>query len=264
MALSATATVKPGLPPQVEVYLQGAELSGGLTTLYRVTPDGAQVVVRGVKNYPTSGPLYVVDFEAPFDVDVRYQVVSVKANVTTTSPLSNVVRLYQDMAYLSDPLTPGSGVRVYVADGSWVEQERQVTQDVFMPLGRRWPVAVSGVRKAPSYSIGLTHPGDTETATIRRLLETANPALLRMSDARYGGWTGGYIATGAWKEKRWANSFAKRTRVFELPVVEVQSPSASAVISLWNWSDVKSLYSTWGAVRAGKPNWAELLRNPTP
>jgi hypothetical protein len=432
MPLVATPTVQPGLPPRIEVYLTGPELSGALTTLERVLPDGTATVVRGVQSYPTTGPIYVTDYEAPFYTDLRYRATAVStvtqtsygpnqsvfptgqvgvsttdtagytvgndvtiaaagqvtavrylrpANATgvnkpvklwtspaggvlatavtdatttagwkvayfaapvavsagqkvratidnaagvlhndvksgtivsgdltlnppnsyyndpgqlgafpthlgswnyyldlvfqkttgtspagtiTTSPLSGVVRVELNAGWLSDPLTPGSGVRVYVNDGGWHEQSRPVNQDVFQPLGRPYPVVVSGVRKKPVYAIRLTSGSDTDTATIRRLLESAQPALLRMADSRYGGWTGGYVALGEWKEQRWANSFAKRTRVFDVPCWEVESPTASAVISLWTWGDVLANYSTWGQVRTSKDSWATLLRNPTP
>jgi hypothetical protein len=120
------------------------------------------------------------------------------------------------------------------------------------------------MRKAPSYTIRLTSASDTNTVTIRSLLTHAQPALLRMADPRYGGWSGGYVALGEWKEVRWATSFAKRTRVFEVPCWEVESPTASAVISLWTWGDVLEGYSTWGQVATSKDSWATLLRNPTP
>jgi hypothetical protein len=433
MPIVCTPTVKDGvLPPQVEVYVTGPELSGALTTLERVLPDGTATVVRGFQSYPTTGPIYVTDFEAPFYTDLRYRATAVStitqvsygpnqsvfptgqvgtsttdtagytvgnditiaatgritavrylrpANATginkpvklwsspaggvlatavtdattttgwktgifatpvavtagqkvratldnaagvlhndvksgtivsgdltmnppnsyyndpnqvgtfpthlgswnyyldlvfqkttgttpagtvTTSPLSAVVRMCFNVAWLSDPLNPGSGVRVYVEDGGWQEQDRHVDQDVFMPLGRRFPVVVSGMRKEPAYTIRLTTGSDTDTETIRTMLEQAQPALLRMAEARYGGWSGGYVALGAWKEQRWTNQFDKRTRVFEIPCWEVESPTAGAVISLWHWSDVLESYTTWDQVRTSKDSWATLLRNPTP
>jgi hypothetical protein len=263
-AIRATPTVLTGLPPRVEVYIEGTALSGALTTLERVLPDGTATVVRGVRDYPTTGPIYVTDFEPPFYVDLRYRATATKGSTVEVSALSPPVRLEYNMGWLSDPLTPGSGVRVYVQDGGWHEQARSVGQDVFHPLGRPYPVAVSGVRHKPTYAIRLTSASDADTATIRAMLERAQPALLRLAEPRYGGWTGGYVALGEWKEQRWADTFSKRTRVFDVPCWEVESPTAGAVISLWTWGDVSANYAKWDNVRTSKDSWATLLRNPTP
>jgi hypothetical protein len=232
-------------------------ISGDLTMN---PPNSYFNVVNNLGTYPTS----LGSWNYYIDLVFQKTTGTSPAGTVTTSPLSAVVRMCFNVAWLSDPLNPGSGVRVYVQDEGWDEHERHVDQDVFQPLGRRYPVVVSGMRKEPSYTIRLTTNDDSDTETIRTMLEQAQPALLRMAEARYGGWSGGYVAMGAWKEQRWSATFAKRTRVFEIPCWEVESPTAGAVISLWHWSDVLESYSTWGQVRTSKDSWATLLRNPTP
>lgn len=247
--------------PAVQVLFSSLHASTAEVTLWRLSPDGQQVV-RGAERAYAIGGFVVTDYEVPLGVETTYR--AEQFNITGvsigfTDSASVTVEGDPSCAWVHDPLDPGGAVLVELRGsfGDDLQWERPVGR--YVAGGRT--VALYG---APGLLSGVNLDMQTKTlpdadrlrvalqrtgVLVRTLPPARVPRLLyvvvsRVSeqeiDAQYGG---GWIA-------------------FPASGDEVSPTTRAIAVPVFTWADIAAAYATWDLVKAAYLTWLDVKANP--
>lgn len=247
--------------PRVEVTITPAG-DNATITLWRTDPTGSSIV-RGGDRVPVSGPVLVVDYEAPFGVAVTYAAIGYSAagEASPSSPSSAPVTLaVTGCPWVQDPTDPGTAMVWQLAE--WPQRTHGRDDETLWPVTSDVAVVLTGPRRQPTSTMTVLTRAAAQAAAL--LLLTDLPVILVRTDAAWR-WRGGYFATGEVVENPHVVGVpTDQDRFWQVPLTPVAPAPAGGVVAYNSWADVVDLYPTWAAVVATKPSWLELVRNPDP
>lgn len=192
--------------------------------VYRIL-DGVATRVRGASPSPDpSGIQTVYDYEAPLDVPVSYRVTT--PWLAFAGLTSNTVTLASSgSSWLSHPGNASLAMSVSIL----VQPSKTygIDRGVFLPIGRRYPVVVTGgPRRAAAASLGVFIETLAELTALRAILADGSPILLR-TPAGYGWDPLTWMAVGDVDENPWSDKGYNAERLIELPFIQVDAPAVT-------------------------------------
>ena len=148
MAYAPTLTVSTDAEPmpRVEVLFESFAAGTAFVDVYRLAAGREYKVRAGVKA-ATAGALSRIDFEAPFGTPVTYRAEMFNASLVSlgfTDTTSTILQVEE--TWVHNPLNPGGGVQVTMADTAAARLSRPVDGATFRPEGRRTAVVIAGDR----------------------------------------------------------------------------------------------------------------------
>lgn len=163
------AATQDTAPPRVQIT--ATDVPAGTATLYRLA-EGQRAPVRGMVAATTSPTMIAVDSEAPFGVELSYELVVTLADGSTQeTDTLDPVTMSTDLPWITHPIT-SAGVSLTITD--WPEFTYTARQTVVPVAGRATPIVVSDVRTAPSSTmVVLTRTAD-QLKALRQLLATGD------------------------------------------------------------------------------------------
>ncbi|MEO3930920.1 hypothetical protein ABGB07_44825, partial [Micromonosporaceae bacterium B7E4] len=135
---------------------------------------------------------------------------------------------------------------------------RQARTGVFDIVGRSLPVAVSDVRRSPTWVLDLRAETPDEADNLDLLLASGDTLLIQApSTGPLSVVRGGYVTVGQ-TARSWLTSHGP-IRIIEMPCTEVAPPGPDVVGATVTWAGVVASYATWADVIAAHETWADLL-----
>lgn len=231
-------------------------------TVTRLDPDGVWREVRTTDGNPltlsTSGSNRVgllYDYEAPFGTPVSY------STLQSPTVISSEVTVAETRVWLIHPGVPALSMPIEARAGSFEEEEWDVQQAVFRPMGRKYPVVqTDGQRKAPSSSVTVAIETLAALAALRALVDDASVLLLNIPASLNFGVATCYIAVGAIRNRRPSDIGSDPYRSVDLPYQVVDQPVGGSQ-SQRTLADLL-VYSTLAALPVAYPTFSALLAGP--
>jgi hypothetical protein len=108
--------------PRVDVLVEAGDLNGSTVsvTVWQIS-DAGEFPVRGAQEQPSSGGLFVTDYEVPRGIPVSYKVEEFNSAGTRIAfglEASTQLTAAPGTAVIQDPLAPGNAVLVRAAQGT--------------------------------------------------------------------------------------------------------------------------------------------------
>lgn len=259
-APTVTARIDANPCPRVEVTVT-PKADTVTVTVWRSSAAG-RVQVRGAYRLPLSGPLLVVDYEAPFGDPATYSATAYDGAGTaaTESPSSAAAILaVPGCPWVQDPTDPASAM-VWIAT-DWPDRTFGRDSAELWPVASKTAVVLTGPRRAPIST--MTVITRTLTAADGLLALADVPVVLVRTDPAWR-WRGGYFAMGEVVETGRVYDPTHPDQLWTVPLTPTVAPPPDMTVPLYTWADVKRLYATWADVKAAKATWQDLLRNPDP
>jgi hypothetical protein len=241
---------------------------GQLVTVYRVTADGTQTLVRGPgglldKTAIDTDILVVEDHEAPFGVPVYYQIMlwSSATTLASTRTSSTVTLDLADtnLAWLKDPGYPSRNVLLMMQRAP--DWQRPIEQSAYVVRGRRNKVVLSGARQGLEGDLALFTRSDEERQALHTLLDSGNVLLWQAAPGM--GVADMYVTVGQVTEARTEAAADDPWRVWTLPVIEADMPVTTGVNGAAGrtWQDIAAENATWADVQAKYATWEGVYLN---
>ena len=260
--LTPIATFDPC--PRVAVAFTDLDAAATLITVYRIA-DGEQTAVRGAQNAAaTAGAFVIVDYEAPFGVELTYQ--AQLSDGTQTSPLGPTASATLDVddIALTDPLDPASTVRLSFTSDALTSITQTDDTELITMMGRSRPIVQSfGLGSITQMPINVMTETVQDAIALRELLD-ASPLLLRtpgkddlFADLPRGlycritasrGWPGWVLQRGA---RKWT-----------LTADEVQPQSMAVIAAVISWQTYMDAFPTWQDAMNVYTTWEDAMLNP--
>ncbi|MGW6531482.1 hypothetical protein [Streptomyces venezuelae] len=220
-------------------------------SVYRETPDGLRVLVRGpagmIDRQPITSDLMIVeDHEAPMNTPVRYRIeIFDDAGVLTVIRVSQLVQVDladAEEAWLKDPGNPQRNLRVLVEKPpDWTEP---IEQAVHRVRGRQNAVILSGRRGGQEGDLSVWTRSDDERKALRLLISSGNTLLWQTAPGR--GEDDQYVKVGQVVRARINADAEEAWRTWVLPLVEQDMPVTTGVNGAAGrtWQDVIAEFAT--------------------
>ena len=236
-------------PPRV--LLEVTLATDATISILRQDPDGRWRPVRGAEPAALAGGTWTGwDYEAPYGVDVTYQLVAA-SGTQTFGPY----RLEVSLPWLIHPGVPSRSVAIRVQSLS--EITTPIRQGVFAVLGRSTPVVVSQQRDADMYNLVLRTDGPNDHGLLREVLADGSTLLLNIPDSLGWDFTDGWISVGEVKTRRLAGYGTDPVRYLDLPVRLVDRP-AGGQQSQWTCDTLLSEQSSCDTLLASYASCSTL------
>ena len=260
--------------PRVGIFDDAVPVAAAFATVHR-TVEGRGTQVRDAIRIPVSGALSRIDYEAPMDVDLTYQVqwfdaagdelgFSEPASTRVISPrfLDGRPRLL-----LHNPLDPRTAVWVHPAAGFAAAVARPIPGQVSWGMGRRLGMA-QVQRRQGIRSLAMDVVTDTaeEAARFDALFGDEVTARMPVLCVRIPGelrflrlppvWFAAVYEPVALPDAAMGTDEV----VWQMVADEVDAPAPSLVRPLLTLGDVAAYYPTLGAIAADNPTLLALSR----
>lgn len=225
MTISITATVEPSnVPPRIRLDISGTTETS--VTPLRLHPDGRLVPVRTSDGNPeplSGGVAVLYDYEAPFGDLVQY------TSVETPSAFTLQVMVDASQVWLIHPGVPSLSLPIRLGPGSLSQDEFDVQQGVFYPLGRANPVVVTGgARQAAASQVVALTTSDADYRAIRDLVSDAGVLYLNVPVELGYSYDSCYIAVGKVTATRAVDKVFVAQRAVAMPFVVVDRPAGGS------------------------------------
>ncbi len=132
---------------------------------------------------------------------------------------------------------------------------RAARAGVFPVVGRTYPIAVSDIRTARQWDLGLWTDDAADGQKLELLLASGDTLLIQAPAA--ANLPTGYVSVGDVSERR--ISGLNPVRVWSLPCREVAVPGPDVVGSTSTYQTVINAYATYADLLADQPTYADLL-----
>ncbi len=160
------------------------------------------------------------DGECPLDVPVRY--VAINPAFTGGQVTSDPTLLASaGHTWLTHPSAPANPLRVDLSVPPVLEHD--VDQGIFVPVGGRVPIVVSGRRQVPRGTLGVYALSFAQRDLLRAMFADAAPVLLR-APAEFGYGTGAWLALGKVTEDREDRKPWQQAVLLSAPFAQVGEP----------------------------------------
>lgn len=260
----AIAAAARGDGPWADITVTGLSLAGSaVLTLWRSTPGGERVPVRGGRNLEAIDSLNLIDYEVPLARPVTYEVEVVSGPDTGAVIAPASVTVASSCGYVHDPLDPSVVVPVWatrapsgqpvLAGTAWRELTRSADVSVHNVLGSRLPVAIGGQRRAPSgVDLSMLTDAETQNTLLRNMVDGASVLVVRGLPAWLGeAWPAvAYVALpevveSPLKSGRAAAGAGSYLTRWTLQGSVVRATTARVLIALFTYQDVQDFFATY-------------------
>lgn len=239
---------------------------GAQISVYRVTPDGIQTLVRGPDGLLdraaiTSDTLRIDDYEAPLGASITYRALQYAADGTLLyNRITDPAALSAgdpDLAWLKDPGRPQRNLQVVMRTAP--EWARGIDRTEHRIKGRRNSVVISDVRAGLQGDLSIWTRSDNERIALHRILDSGSTLLLQVPPDN--GLEDLYVQVDEATEARAATNSLDTWRAWTLPLTQVDMPTTVGVdgTSGRSWQDVLAEYSTWQDVLDAYGTWEDVL-----
>ncbi|MET9728684.1 hypothetical protein [Streptomyces zaomyceticus] len=237
-------------------------------TVWRVTPDGRRVLVRGPDGLLdrvviTTNSVVFEDYEAPLGVPVYYyiEMIADGAPLATfrTTELVTISLANLNEAWLKDPGNPQRNLKLLVkAAPSW---QRPIAQAEYRVRGRRNSVVLSDVRGGLEGVLTVWTRSDEERVALHWILDSGNTLLWQAMPGM--GVSDMYVNVSQAEEGRVTSYAPEAWREWQLPLREADMPTSVGVAGSAGrtWQDILTEHSTWSAVLSRYATWEDVLLN---
>lgn len=259
----STVTVVPtveanNVPPRVKLDVTDTGSPNLFAaTITRNDPSGLIQTVRTNDGNPltltTSGANRigtVYDYEMPYGAPVSY------SSIESPTVISADVTVPETDVWLIHPGVPSLSMPVELRAGSFDEEEYEVRQGIFYPMGRQYPVVQSdGARKSAQSSITVAIDNLVDLATLKALIADAGVLLINVPYTLGWGVDPMYAAVGAVRNRRIVDIGSDPHRAVEMPFIVVDRPvggtqAARTYVDLLDYSTYASLQAAYGSYTA--------------
>ena len=243
---------------------------GQLISIWRVTPDGARVLVRGPSGLYDRVPipadeLIIEDYEAPLGVPITYWVETYSASTgdlterRQTNPPVVLDPGDPSECWLKDPANPQRNLRLVVQAGGGPDWTRAARAAEYVVRGRQNPVTVSDVRGGRVGDLQVWTRDDAEREALRLLLSSGAPLLWQTAPGFGVGQV--YATVGDVTEARVSPYGREPWRGWTLPLTETDMPTATGVNGSAGrtWRDILTECATWQEVLDSYATWEDVL-----
>lgn len=265
MSITATPGTSSAGVPRISISISSSDGSPITAVTLNRTVSNATTPVR-VQPAPGPSPRIVNDYEADWDIGVRYSgtVTSAAGTETFTSDATSLTAVNP---WAIHPTTPALSFRLDQAtpNAAGVRSLASVSRDAsdvpHAVLGSPYRVFTkTGPRNAPTTQLELTTVTSLEAAAVRAAVNDLTPLLLRIPAAWAWDFESGYYRIGQVDEARVLQYGAEPARIFTLPLERVQAPAGTQQPER-TWVNVLTDFPTWAAVRAAYASWTTVLTN---
>lgn len=239
MAITATY-----LQDLSRVRLEGTGIVGATATVEKSTDGITWATVRGGSSVNVLASEFMLDdYEFPAGQEVTYRVGADTATITVNL----------DEVWIKAIQHPFLNRAVSVVD--WSSIGREFRGGVFPVVGRSFPVSVTDLRGARSYSLEIAAHTTQAASDIDYLLASGGPVFVQVPS---GSRIPEIYAVIVGSDERRAALRSDR-RVFTLELQEVAAPGVDVVGATTIWQSVTSMYTSWTEVLSAHATWADLV-----
>lgn len=269
MIIAAAPGESTSSNPHVDIVVTALPTGTATLSVWR-SVDGVRNPVRDLTNVTIYGgdEWPATDWEAPFGREIVYDTVAWSASgATLGSAQSTAVTLAIASPWISDPLAPGNASQVRFTADSWTSLTRSRGGGSVPIAGSSLPVAVTDVRNAGAgIPIGIYAP-QSDVATVRDILNQADPVLLRVPSVHSLPIPGAAYLTAAdvveqilWVQR--AGVVVAEGSIFSMAADLVAAQNLPVAVPPRTWRDLLDEAATWADVTALYATWTDLLRGP--
>lgn len=267
-APTLTVHTDAGPCPRVEVLISPMPVDADTVTVWRSYDGGNRAVVRGANSASVSGDFLVVDYWAPFGVEVTYdcQTTDTSGTPSTTSTPSTPVTLDVADVWLSDPLNPGSSLMGALSGRGNLRLTDQAFTAVSFPLtvttaevvGQSVPLGFAGTRQAATSTVlDLLSPSKTVSDALKALLDQAYPVCVRVPASVADIDPLVYASIDTLTRARLGYSGVTR---WTMGVTSVREPGVSVVIAVRTYADLDSEAATYADLATRYATYLDVQR----
>jgi hypothetical protein len=226
------------------VRIEGASILGSSVTVERSTDGITWTTIRGGSEVAVFGGAFTVDdYEFPVSQAVTYRAGEDTDSITVD--LDTVWIKAIQHPFLNRPVT--------VTD--WSSIGREFRGGVFPVVGRSFPVSVTDLRGARSYSLEVACHDELAAADMDYLLASGGPVFVQVPS---GSRVPQVYAVIIGSDERRPAPRSNR-RVFTLELQEVAAPGLDVVGATTIWQSVIHSHATWTDVISAFDTWSDLL-----
>jgi hypothetical protein len=253
--VSLTATY---IDDRGRVRLEGSSLGASATyAVFDRTINGGitYTTVRGASEVPVSSEAAVCDdHEFTANTAVTYRVRSYNASDVLQETFTATVTVNLDVVWIKVPAAPVLNRVVTVTEVG--EVTRKARGAVFDVVSRRNPVSVSAVRSSRALSVEVMTTGEAEANNFDLLLQAGEPILLHVP----AGFPVPSLYASVGDVTIVEPARGDPTRLFTLPLTEVDAPDASVIGSTYVIQNVIADYATISDMIADNDTIYDLLQ----
>lgn len=195
------------------------------------------------------------EFVAGRDNIYRIRVLSTPENVTEVTLTAATVTLAATSpgVWLKFIVQPALNQRVQLVD--WSEVSRPSRVSLYDVVGRTDPVAVTDVHSSRRITVTLRTATNDEADRLDDALSQGRPLFLHVPDPL--ALPSMYAVAGDYQARR--PSKLTSVRLWDVQLVEVSPPPASAVAPPTTWQNIIDSYATWQDVINAFPTWQDVV-----
>lgn len=253
--MSASITATPNNASAFISLTANVDATANTVSVVRNNPDGSTSPVRGATNQPTGGAtvLAFFDYEAPLDQTVTYGL-TVDSNPAVTSAPVKITTDGQTF-WLKNVAQESLSVKVQVSSMSPIARRARILA-TYPVLGRANPVIISDVRSGREGTMVLNTANLMDAEALIALFAQGNALFFQAP------------ASAAFKDmyfmpkdvtETWLGVASATDRFFEVPFVEVDSPTDALVALGSNSWSLVAQFGTWGNVKDKRTTWLDVL-----
>jgi hypothetical protein len=220
---------------------------------------------------------FIVDYEAPLNRVLSYDLEVVTGADAGATPATATVTVLSSTWWIQDPLTPGTAIPVNVAKqdstapylmASAVKSLEYGASVTLVPiLGSTDPVALMGSRTiAANVSFDMFTNLASVTTALRNLIQQASLLLVRSTGTRNDGIPAlAYFASAKPVEKPVTVAFGGTLTTWALSGDLVAAPTMNVLVPIWTYGNVQALWATYQQAQTtlAAKTYFDVLKSPT-
>lgn len=262
--------------PRVEVTITDLTPTANTVTVWR-SADGKRQAVRGARKRTMTASDFVVDYEAPLNRALSYEV-EVTAGVNALAAVTPVtVTLTSVTGWMQDPLVPSSAIPISgtgATDGSpslraqaLQEFEYAAGMTLVDILGSPDWVALIGQRmSASNVDFSLVTEAAQQTTNLRNLIKNSGLLLVRPVQP-WGTALPGlcYIASASPAELPVNTYWGGMVTNWAIKTSLVAAPTMNVLVPVWTYGDVQALWATYQQAQTAlaAKTYLDVLKSPS-
>ncbi|MDN5667043.1 MAG: hypothetical protein L0G87_01440 [Renibacterium salmoninarum] len=272
-----TVSPKTDAPcPRVEITVADLAPSNQVVNVWR-TADSRRQAVRGARNRTMVAADFVIDYEAPLNRPLTYEVEIISGvNALAVVPLA-ATSVTSQYWWIQDPAVPSSAIalgiskqdstRPYLAVGAVKSLDYNATVTVIPVMGSSEPVALMGNRQiAGNIVFDMFTNFASVTTQLRNLLRQTPLLAVRSTGQRNDGVPGlAYFASAKPSECPVTVAFGGTLTQWKLSGDLVAAPTMNVLVPIWTYGTVQALWATYQQAQTtlGGKTYLDVLKSPS-
>lgn len=259
MAVAVSVEVIMGSPDCAGITITGLGIGESVVSVWQIA-DGERNPVPGYRRHPMNDASYLIDYYAPLQRPVTYEVEVVSGPGGPSRTLSEPVTIPSTTGFLMDALVPQTAVPVvgdsgragdfYLRSSALAELEYRAEVSIFNVMGSDKPLALFGQRMAEmNLDTSLGIESAEENARLKKMLRTTGQLLFKPLPS-WGdlGLSGAMSLANATAKQIPVNvTFGGDLTWWELKSDVVAAPTIKVLSATFTYGDVALLFPTYQA-----------------